>query len=97
MWHDNSGHAAGWFLDKVELQDKKDLYLVREFFWTKLRTLLLRQFECNRWLAHDEDDGQLVREMPATGKRLKKPLKCKKTFISTFSIISFLYSDPIHH
>ena len=31
-------------------------------------------FKCNRWLALDEDDGEIVREMPAEGKGIKKPL-----------------------
>jgi hypothetical protein len=32
-------------------------------------------FECNRWLADDEDDKVLVRELPATGAKLRKPLR----------------------
>jgi len=31
-------------------------------------------FECNRWLAEDEDDGSIVRELPAQGTGIKKPL-----------------------
>ncbi len=30
-------------------------------------------FPCNRWLAEDEDDGSIVREMPAEGENIKKP------------------------
>lgn len=31
-------------------------------------------FVCNRWLAHDEDDGEIVRELPAEGEHIRKPL-----------------------
>ncbi|XP_054613031.1 lipoxygenase homology domain-containing protein 1-like isoform X2 [Dunckerocampus dactyliophorus] len=47
--HDNSQAAAGWFLDRVEIVDNKD---DTTYF-----------FPCKRWLAVDEDDGQLAREL----------------------------------
>uniref|UniRef100_I3JKU2 Lipoxygenase homology PLAT domains 1 n=1 Tax=Oreochromis niloticus TaxID=8128 RepID=I3JKU2_ORENI len=47
--HDNSQASAGWFLDRVEIVDNKD---DTTYF-----------FPCNRWLAVDEDDGQLAREL----------------------------------
>lgn len=31
-------------------------------------------FPCKRWLAEDEDDKEIVRESPATGPGIKKPL-----------------------
>ena len=31
-------------------------------------------FNCRRWLATDEDDHSIVREIPADGKLIKKPL-----------------------
>ena len=34
-------------------------------------------FPCNRWLAKSEDDGEIVRELPAEGDGIKKPLPCK--------------------
>jgi len=34
-------------------------------------------FNCKRWLARDEDDGAIVREMPAEGSGIKTPLPCK--------------------
>ena len=34
-------------------------------------------FECKRWLAKDEDDGAIVREMPAQGTGIKRPLEGK--------------------
>ncbi|KAI8493666.1 Lipoxygenase y domain-containing protein 1, partial [Branchiostoma belcheri] len=58
--HDDSGSFAGWHLDKVEMErvDTGEIYLYR----------------CGRWLDKGEDDGQIVREMPAEGKLIKKPL-----------------------
>ncbi|XP_061589573.1 lipoxygenase homology domain-containing protein 1 [Cololabis saira] len=47
--HDNSQASAGWFLDRVEILDEKDDTM---YF-----------FPCKRWLAIDEDDGQLAREL----------------------------------
>ncbi|XP_070844973.1 lipoxygenase homology domain-containing protein 1 [Chaetodon trifascialis] len=47
--HDNSQASAGWFLDRVEIVDNKD---DTTYF-----------FPCKRWLAIDEDDGQLAREL----------------------------------
>ncbi|XP_068609216.1 lipoxygenase homology domain-containing protein 1 [Brachionichthys hirsutus] len=47
--HNNSRAGAGWFLDRVEIVDSKD---DATFF-----------FPCKRWLAVDEDDGQIAREL----------------------------------
>ncbi|KAM7368820.1 hypothetical protein PAMP_013127 [Pampus punctatissimus] len=47
--HDNKHAGAGWFLDRVEIVDNKD---DTTYF-----------FPCKRWLAIDEDDGQLAREL----------------------------------
>ncbi|KAF3701896.1 Lipoxygenase -like proteiny domain-containing protein 1 [Channa argus] len=47
--HDNSQASPGWFLDRVEIVDNKD---DTTYF-----------FPCKRWLAVDEDDGQLAREL----------------------------------
>ena len=30
-------------------------------------------FVCGRWLADDEDDHQIIREIPAEGETIKKP------------------------
>ncbi|CAH1787210.1 unnamed protein product [Owenia fusiformis] len=62
--HDDSGSFAGWHLDKVELENmsNQDRYV----------------FNCDRWLATDEDDGSCVREMPAEGPGIKKPLPLVK-------------------
>ncbi len=45
--HDNSGEGPGWFLDRVIIHNERtDSEVV---------------FPCNRWLAIDEDDGQINR------------------------------------
>nr|XP_032809632.1 lipoxygenase homology domain-containing protein 1-like [Petromyzon marinus] len=49
--HDNSGVSAGWFLDRVEVTEQ-----------TSQRKYV---FPCGRWLAVDEDDGQVARELVA--------------------------------
>uniref|UniRef100_A0A3Q2DDY8 Lipoxygenase homology PLAT domains 1b n=1 Tax=Cyprinodon variegatus TaxID=28743 RepID=A0A3Q2DDY8_CYPVA len=46
--HDNTEPYSAWYLDRVEIVDtKEDIYY----------------FPCNRWLAVDEDDGQIAREL----------------------------------
>ncbi|CAF0982480.1 unnamed protein product [Didymodactylos carnosus] len=52
--HDGQGAGAGWFLEKIVVreQENKDTNII---------------FMCNRWLASDEDDGQLVRELTLDG------------------------------
>ena len=51
--HDNSGGAAGWFLDKIVVAGVGDS-----------RTY---EFPCNRWLATDEDDNQISRVLGCSG------------------------------
>ena len=51
--HDNKGIAAGWHLDKVEVRRLKD----------DGETSTTYTFPCKRWLAKDEDDGSVVREL----------------------------------
>ena len=43
-------------------------------------------FVCDRWLADDEDDHSIVREMPAKGSGIKKPLPRKSAVIGTISV-----------
>jgi hypothetical protein len=45
--HDNKGISAGWFLDRIIIED---LNLHRTY-----------EFPCNRWFAKDEDDKQISR------------------------------------
>uniref|UniRef100_A0A3Q3WIH2 PLAT domain-containing protein n=1 Tax=Mola mola TaxID=94237 RepID=A0A3Q3WIH2_MOLML len=46
--HDNAHSHSSWYLDRVEIVDTKD-----DTYY----------FPCNRWLAVDEDDGQIAREL----------------------------------
>ncbi|XP_006835208.1 PREDICTED: lipoxygenase homology domain-containing protein 1 [Chrysochloris asiatica] len=47
--HDNSGNRAGWFLDRIDITDTTNE--------------ITYYFPCQRWLAVEEDDGQLSREL----------------------------------
>ncbi|KFP75955.1 Lipoxygenase homology domain-containing protein 1, partial [Acanthisitta chloris] len=47
--HDNSGSRPSWFLERVEIVD--------------LKKSTTYYFPCQRWLAVEEDDGQIVREL----------------------------------
>ncbi|XP_058024091.1 lipoxygenase homology domain-containing protein 1 [Ahaetulla prasina] len=49
IWHDNKGIAPGWHLEYIDIEDS----LVDKIF----------RFQCDRWLAKDEDDGQIIREL----------------------------------
>ncbi|KAL4239324.1 hypothetical protein ACF0H5_000141 [Mactra antiquata] len=56
IWHDNSGkgRAASWYLNHVVI---RDVQTDRKYI-----------FIANRWLAVDEDDGQVDRVIPIAGK-----------------------------
>ncbi|XP_047553619.1 lipoxygenase homology domain-containing protein 1 isoform X2 [Lutra lutra] len=47
--HDNSGNRPGWFLDRIDIMD--------------MNNETTYYFPCQRWLAVEEDDGQLSREL----------------------------------
>uniref|UniRef100_A0A3B4DKH5 PLAT domain-containing protein n=1 Tax=Pygocentrus nattereri TaxID=42514 RepID=A0A3B4DKH5_PYGNA len=49
VWHDNTGPAPGWHLESVDVKDE----LMNQTF----------RFPCDRWLAKNEDDGQIMREL----------------------------------
>ncbi|KAM6034199.1 lipoxygenase homology domain-containing protein 1 [Chlamydotis macqueenii] len=49
IWHDNKGIAPGWHLEYIDVKDS-----------TMDKTF---RFQCDRWLAKGEDDGQLIREL----------------------------------
>lgn len=51
--HNNKGITAGWHLDKVEVRRLND----------DGETSTSYTFPCGRWLAKDEDDGSVVREL----------------------------------
>ncbi|KAJ8339353.1 hypothetical protein SKAU_G00361390 [Synaphobranchus kaupii] len=50
VWHDNTGPGPGWHLEHI---DVKDEVLDKTF-----------RFPCDRWLAKNEDDRQVMRELP---------------------------------
>ena len=52
--HNNKGIGAGWFLDKVTIVDEKDQ---QKYY-----------FLCGRWLADNEEDGLIEREIGASGE-----------------------------
>jgi hypothetical protein len=45
--HDNSLPLGGWYLERIEIRNEDT-----DGEWT---------FPCNRWLARDEDDGEIER------------------------------------
>ncbi|KAF3695639.1 Lipoxygenase -like proteiny domain-containing protein 1 [Channa argus] len=49
VWHDNKGPAPGWHLENIDVKDEA----MDETF----------RFPCDRWLAKNEDDGQIMREL----------------------------------
>ncbi|XP_075595826.1 LOW QUALITY PROTEIN: lipoxygenase homology domain-containing protein 1 [Balearica regulorum gibbericeps] len=49
IWHDNKGIAPGWHLEYIDVNDSA---MDKTF-----------RFQCDRWLAKGEDDGQLIREL----------------------------------
>ena len=51
--HDNKGITSGWHLDKVEVRRLQE----------DGETSTTYTFPCKRWLAKDEDDGSVVREL----------------------------------
>lgn len=71
VYHDNSGRAAGWHLEKIEMENMttNEKYL----------------FMCNRWLADDEEDGSIVRELPAKGPSIKNPLSLDKYLVQVYT------------
>lgn len=50
--HDNSGGGPAWYLDKVVIEDTEDSNRY--------------EFECDKWLADDEDDNLTVRDLECT-------------------------------
>jgi lipoxygenase homology domain-containing protein 1 len=47
--HDNGGSSPGWFVESVTVQD--------------LQTYAEYQFACSQWLATDQGDGAIEREL----------------------------------
>ncbi|GLD72495.1 lipoxygenase homology domain-containing protein 1 [Lates japonicus] len=49
VWHDNTGIAPGWHLEYIDVKDE----IMDKTF----------RFPCDRWLAKNDDDGQIMREL----------------------------------
>uniref|UniRef100_A0A3Q2ZDP0 Lipoxygenase homology PLAT domains 1b n=1 Tax=Kryptolebias marmoratus TaxID=37003 RepID=A0A3Q2ZDP0_KRYMA len=49
VWHDNKGPAPGWHLEYIDVKDEAMDQTFR--------------FPCDRWLAKNEDDRQIIREL----------------------------------
>ena len=47
--HDNSGFGPGWYLDKIIVDDSNQNRVY--------------EFPCSRWLADNEDDGCISRDL----------------------------------
>ncbi|XP_050409617.1 lipoxygenase homology domain-containing protein 1 [Patella vulgata] len=71
VWHDNKGIAAGWHLDKIEIESQA----AQEKY----------KFDCGRWLATDEDDKCIVRELPAEGPGIKTPLRVVRYKVEVYT------------
>ena len=51
-----------------------------DFLQVTLMKTLTREkysFACGRWLDINEDDNEIIRELPATGALIDEPLPCK--------------------
>ncbi|KAK4470570.1 hypothetical protein MN116_006112, partial [Schistosoma mekongi] len=57
--HDNKGSNPHWHLEQILL--------------TNLNTQEQYEFYCNRWLSTREDDGSILREIPARGPGITNP------------------------
>lgn len=55
--HDNAGSSPGWFVDSVTVQD--------------LKSYEQYHFPCNQWLATDQADGAVERELTKAGGYLE--------------------------
>ena len=52
IWHNNSGSSPSWYLKQVIIRD--------------LKTDCVFVFMCNRWLAVEFDDGEVLRTLPSS-------------------------------
>lgn len=62
---------------------------------TLLKTLTMEKysFQCGRWLDVNEDDNEIVRELPATGPLVPEPLPCEEPSVS--STMSAAAHEPL--
>ncbi|XP_076018180.1 lipoxygenase homology domain-containing protein 1 [Genypterus blacodes] len=71
IWHEKRNPFSGWHLAQVTLMN----VLTKEKY----------SFECNRWLDINEDDNEIIRDMPATGALVAEPLRLIKYRITVFT------------
>ncbi|KAM8885089.1 lipoxygenase homology domain-containing protein 1, partial [Spinachia spinachia] len=64
LWHEKRNPFAGWHLSKATLMKT----LTKEKY----------TFPCGRWLDTNEDDNEVVRELPAMGDTVAEPLPVLK-------------------
>ena len=58
--HDNTGFGPGWFLDRVTMADTNNPEKVC-------------YFNCGQWLARDEGDGEIKRDIAASDEPTVTP------------------------
>ena len=75
--HDNSGDFPGWLCDEVSMKDAD--------------TNEELTFSCRRWLARDEDDQEITRELAV--KRPGEPILPRRTL---FNFIVFIDSNMFY-
>ncbi|MBN3300355.1 LOXH1 protein, partial [Amia calva] len=71
VWHEKRSPFAGWHLNRVTLMKT----LTKENY----------KFNCGRWLDINEDDNEIIRELPALGETVKDPLLLKKYRITIYT------------
>ncbi|CAH8516071.1 unnamed protein product [Schistosoma turkestanicum] len=69
--HDNKGSNPNWHLEEILL--------------TNLSTHEQYNFYCNRWLSTREDDGSILRDIPAKGPGITNPLSLYHYIIQIFT------------
>merc|ERR1739838_826753 len=75
MGHDGRGFGAGWHLDMVEVQDTS--------------TDRKYNFPCSRWLAEDEDDKQIIRDLSCSNlPEEKKSVSTKRRTTYHVSVVT---------
>ncbi|XP_048065057.1 lipoxygenase homology domain-containing protein 1 isoform X2 [Megalobrama amblycephala] len=71
IWHEKRNPFAGWHLSRISIMKT----LTKETF----------KFPCERWLDTNEDDNEVVRELPATGELIPEPLPVIKYRVTVYT------------
>ncbi|CAF0916712.1 unnamed protein product [Rotaria sordida] len=67
----NYNLSTSWHLDRIEMQN--------------LKTNQQYTFHCGRWLSKIEDDKQIIRELPAEGSGISRPLPIIKYIVDVYT------------